>query len=110
MRTFMDKQPHETYSYFDYLTNLTCDWAIIGTQNPEGRPNIQGVKYYLKEAHDVNARLATMARILKTLEFTKVNSVGSKKPNEVCCVVCRTKEHDTMSCPIILGIKEALHG
>ncbi|GFZ18465.1 hypothetical protein Acr_27g0002040 [Actinidia rufa] len=52
--TFMDKQPHEAYSYFDYLANLTRDWASTGTQNPE--------------------------------------------------------EHDTISCPVILGIKEALHG
>ncbi|GFS39090.1 hypothetical protein Acr_00g0061110 [Actinidia rufa] len=35
-RTFMDKQPHEAYSYFDYLANLTRDWAFIGTQNFEG--------------------------------------------------------------------------
>ncbi|GFY96805.1 hypothetical protein Acr_11g0011110 [Actinidia rufa] len=34
--TFMDKQPHEAYSYFDYLANLTRDWAFTGTQNPEG--------------------------------------------------------------------------
>ncbi|GFS40558.1 hypothetical protein Acr_00g0069310 [Actinidia rufa] len=33
--TFMDKQPHEAYSYFDYLANLTRDWASTGTQNSE---------------------------------------------------------------------------
>ena len=36
--------------------------------------------------------------------------MGSEEPKEVCCVVCETKEHDTMSCPVISGIKEALHG
>ncbi|GFS40466.1 hypothetical protein Acr_00g0068730 [Actinidia rufa] len=77
--TFMDKQPHEAYSYFDYLANLTRDWASTGTQNPEGRPNQQGGKYQLKEVDDVNARLATMARKLEALEFTKVNAVGSIK-------------------------------
>ncbi|GFZ09773.1 hypothetical protein Acr_21g0003720 [Actinidia rufa] len=66
--TFMDKQPHEAYSYFDYLANLTRDWASTGTQNPEGRPNQQGGKYQLKEVDDVNARLATMARKLEALE------------------------------------------
>ncbi|GFZ06460.1 hypothetical protein Acr_18g0006300 [Actinidia rufa] len=104
------KQPHEAYSYFDYLTNLTCNWATIGTQNPESRLNTQGVKYQLKDVDDVNARLATMARKLEALEFNKVNSVGSEEPKEVCCVVCETKEHDTMSCPVIPDIKEALHG
>ncbi|GFY95552.1 hypothetical protein Acr_10g0009370 [Actinidia rufa] len=69
--TFMDKQPHEAYSYFDYLANLTRDWASTGTQNPE---------------------------------------VGSEELKEVSCAVCETKEHDTISCPVIPGIKEALHG
>ncbi|GFS37480.1 hypothetical protein Acr_00g0052210 [Actinidia rufa] len=81
-----------------------------GTQNPEGRPNQQGGKYQLKEVNDVNARLATMARKLEALEFTKVNAVGSEELKEVCCAVCETKEHDTISCPVIPGIKEALHG
>ncbi|GFS44395.1 hypothetical protein Acr_00g0090080 [Actinidia rufa] len=35
---------------------------------------------------------------------------GSEEPKEVCCAVCETKEHNTISCPVILGIKEALHG
>ncbi|GFY92946.1 hypothetical protein Acr_08g0013420 [Actinidia rufa] len=108
--TFMDKQPHEAYSYFDYLANLTRDWASTGTQNPEGRPNQQGGKYQLKEVDDVNARLATMARKLEALEFAKVNAVGSEELKEVSCAVCETKEHDTISCPVIPGIKEALHG
>ncbi|GFZ12821.1 hypothetical protein Acr_23g0012060 [Actinidia rufa] len=69
--TFMDKQPHKAYSYFDYLANLTRDWASTGTQN------------------------------LK---------VGSEELKEVSCAVCETKEHDTISCPVIPGIKEALHG
>ncbi|GFS30263.1 hypothetical protein Acr_00g0011070 [Actinidia rufa] len=79
---FMDKQPHEAYSYFDYLANLTRDWASTGTQNPEGRPNQQGEKYQLKEVDDVNARLAIMARKLEALEFTKINAVGSEEPKE----------------------------
>ncbi|GFZ06119.1 hypothetical protein Acr_18g0002890 [Actinidia rufa] len=78
VRTFMDKQPHEAYSYFDYLTNLTRDWASIGTQNSEGKPNQQGRKYQLKEVDDVNAKLATMARKLEALEFTKINQWGVK--------------------------------
>ncbi|GFS44912.1 hypothetical protein Acr_00g0092800 [Actinidia rufa] len=108
--TFMDKQPHEAYSYFDYLANLTRDWASTGTQNPEGKPNQQGGKYQLKEVDDVNAMLATMARKLEALEFAKVNAVGSEELKEVSCAVCETKEHDTISCPVIPGIKEALHG
>ena len=108
--TFMDKQPHEAYSYFDYLANLTRDWATTGTQNPESRVHTQGVKYQLKDVDDVNARIAIMARKLEALEFKKINSVGSEESKDVCCVVCETKEHDTMSCPVIPGIKEALHG
>ena len=78
----MDKQPHKTYSYFDYLANLTHNWATTGTPNPEDRTNQQGVKYQLKEVDNVNARLATMARKLEALEFTKVNAVGSGKPKK----------------------------
>ncbi|GFY88457.1 hypothetical protein Acr_06g0003970 [Actinidia rufa] len=58
----------------------------------------------------MNARLATMAKKLEALEFTKINAVGSEEPKEVRCAVCETKEHDTISCPVIPGIKEALHG
>ncbi|GFY93085.1 hypothetical protein Acr_08g0014810 [Actinidia rufa] len=86
---------------FDYLANLTRDWASTGTQNPEGRPNQQGRKYQLKEVDDVNARLATMARKLEALEFAKVNAVGGEELKEVSCAVCETKEHDTISCPVI---------
>ena len=100
-KTLVDKQPHEAYSNFDYLANLTRDWATTGTQNPKGRPNTQGVKYQLKEVDDVNARLATMARKLEALEISKVNAVGSEEPKEVSCDVCETKEHDTMSYPVI---------
>ncbi|GFY92938.1 hypothetical protein Acr_08g0013340 [Actinidia rufa] len=49
-------------------------------------------------------------RKLEALEFTKVNAVGSEELKEVSCAVCKTKEHDTISCPVIPGIKEALHG
>ncbi|GFY85547.1 hypothetical protein Acr_04g0002850 [Actinidia rufa] len=76
-RTFMDKQPHEAYSYFDYLANFDSRLGIHRDQNPEGRPNQQGKKYQLKEVDDVNARLATMARKLEAIEFTKINAVGS---------------------------------
>ncbi|GFZ11445.1 hypothetical protein Acr_22g0008430 [Actinidia rufa] len=62
------------------------------------------------EVDDVNARLATMARKLEAIEFTKINVVGSEEPKEVCCAVCESKEHDTISCPVIPGIKKALHG
>ena len=54
--------------------------------------------------------LATMARKLEALEFKKVNTMGRDEPKEVCSVVCEAKEHDTMLCLVILGIKEALHG
>ncbi|GFY88460.1 hypothetical protein Acr_06g0004000 [Actinidia rufa] len=57
-----------------------------------------------------NAKLATMAKKLEALELTQVNAVGVEEPKEVSCIVCDTKEHDTMSCLVILGIKEALHG
>ena len=42
--TFMDKQPHEAYSYFNYLANLTRDWTTIGIQNSVIKPSSQGVK------------------------------------------------------------------
>ena len=58
----------------------------------------------------MNARLATMARKLKDLEISKVNEVGSEEHREVSCDVCDTKEHDTMSFPVIPCIKKVLHG
>ena len=65
--SFMDKQPHEAYTYFDYLANLTSDWATTRIQNSEIRPNFRGVKYQLKDVDNISARLATMARKLEAL-------------------------------------------
>ena len=60
------------------------------TQGPKilkVKPNTQGVKYQLEYVDNVNVRLVAMVRKLETLEFKKVNSVGSEEPKEVCCVV-----------------------
>ena len=108
---FFDKQPHEAYEYFDSLANKARKWALTRTQNFDGRSIQQGVgRYQLKEVDDVNDKLATMARKLEALEFKNVSLVGSEDPKGNYCAVCEIKDYDTMSCPIILGIKEALHG
>ncbi|GFZ04846.1 COP1-interacting protein 7 [Actinidia rufa] len=80
--TFMDKQPHEAYSYFDYLANLTRDWASTGLKIP-------------KACHH--------GKEIRSPRVYKVNAVGSEELKEVSYAVCETKEHDTISCPVIPG-------
>ena len=50
-----------------------------------------------------------MAKKLEALEMGKVHVVEVSNYKEPC-VVCDTTDHDTSSCPVIPGVKEAMHG
>ncbi|XP_057487288.1 uncharacterized protein LOC130773354 [Actinidia eriantha] len=124
--TYPDKNPTEASNYFDYLANLTRDWvnanmardwASAGTSNFMGAQSFMnkptnpqvGGKYQLGEVEDLQAKVTSLTRKLEALETTKATtSVLVETPS--MCLVCATQDHDTTSCPVIPGVREALHG
>ena len=124
--TYPDKNPTEASNYFDYLANLTRDWVnanmakdwgSAGTQNFMGaqsftnkptNPHVGG-KYQLGEVEDLQAKVTSLTRKLEALETSKATmSIPVETPS--LCLVCNTQDHDTASCPVIPGVREALHG
>ncbi|KAJ6359540.1 hypothetical protein OIU76_001131, partial [Salix suchowensis] len=65
-------------------------------------------KFQLKETDDLNARLASLARKVESLEIKKVH--GMSEQQEESCVVCEGKGHRTTECPTIPAFKEVLYG
>ena len=124
--TYLDKNPTEASNYFDYLTNLTRDWVnanmardwasggtpnFMGAQSFTNKPTNShvGSKYQLGEVEDLQAKVTSLTRKLEALETSKATtSVPVETPST--CLVCTTQDHDTMSCPVIPGVREALHG
>jgi hypothetical protein len=62
----------------------------------------------LKETDDLNARLASLARKVESLEIKKVHVLSEQQ--EESCVVCESKRHRTTECPTIPAFKEVLYG
>lgn len=110
---FCDKYEYEAHEYFDYLANTTRNWATTGTQNPEGKPNLDGSgkTFPLHEMDDVNARLTTLTkRVEEVLEAKKVNvnEVTTPKPpaQQLGCFLCDSMDHEATTCPQVPVFKE----
>ena len=68
-----------------------------------------GRKYQLREVKDQQAKVTSLIRKLEALETSKATtSVLVDTPS--MCLVCAMQDHDIASCPVILGVREALHG
>ena len=62
----------------------------------------------MKETDDLNARLASLARKVESLEIRKVHVISEQQKES--CVVCESKGHRTIECPTIPAFKEMLYG
>ena len=66
--TYPDKTTEQAFEYFDYLANLTSDWACTGTQNNMTKPftfmptQHVGTKYQLVAKDDINAKLTALTK------------------------------------------------
>ena len=81
VETYLDKTIKQAYEYFDYLANLTSDWACTETQNNVTKPFTSmptqhvGTKYQLAAEDDINAKLTTLTEQVKVLVFAKAATV-----------------------------------
>ncbi|KAJ6359541.1 hypothetical protein OIU76_001132 [Salix suchowensis] len=107
---FYDKEPSEAFDFFDQLAENTKQWETSLPLHVESRNTIShsSGKFQLKETDDLNARLASLARKVESLEIKKVH--GMSEQQEESCVVCEGKGHRTTECPTIPAFKEVLYG
>ena len=66
-KTFPEKITKQTFEYFDYLANLTSDWACTGTHNVIKSSTViptqyVGTKYQLTAEDDLNAKLTALSK------------------------------------------------
>ncbi|XP_034888401.1 uncharacterized protein [Populus alba] len=107
---FYDKKPSEAFDFFDQLAENTKQWETSLPLHVESRNTIShsSGKFQLKETDDLNARLASLARKVESLEIKKVHVMSEQQ--EESCVVYESKGHRTTECPTIPAFKELLYG
>ena len=109
--TYLDKTTEQAYEYFDYLANLTSDWACTGTHNLTKSSTViptqyVGTKYQLTAVDDLNAKLTALLKQVKDLAFAKATTSISKETSTMCAL-CDTMDHCTDVCPIVAEVREA---
>ncbi|GFZ14646.1 hypothetical protein Acr_24g0008360 [Actinidia rufa] len=107
--SFPEKIPEQAFEYFDYLVNLSSDWACTEPNNVnKSSPSTQhvGVKYKLGMEDDVNAKLTALSRQVEALAHAKAATSLTNESSSMC-VLCDTMDHCTDVCPIVAGVKEA---
>jgi hypothetical protein len=63
--------------------------------------------YSLREDHDLQAKLASLARKVEALELKKSRQL--KSVQDIVCQICETNDHSTNDCPTLPSFKECLH-
>ena len=78
---FYDKEPSEAFDFFDQLAENTKQWDTSLPLHVESRNTIShsSGKFQLKETDDLNARLASLARKVESLEIKKVHVMSEKQ-------------------------------
>ncbi|GFZ02212.1 hypothetical protein Acr_15g0008200 [Actinidia rufa] len=107
--SFPDKNPEQAFEYFDYLANLSSDWACTEPVNVNKSSNSTqhvGVKYKLGIEDEVNAKLTALSRQVEALAHAKAATSLTNESSSMC-VLCDTMDHYTDVCPIVAGVKEA---
>ncbi|GFS37337.1 hypothetical protein Acr_00g0051420 [Actinidia rufa] len=106
--SFPKKNPEQAFEYFDYLANLSSDWACTEPNNVnKSSPSTQHVvvKYKLGMEDEVNAKLTALLRQVEALAHAKAATSLTNESSSMC-VLCDTMDHCTEVCPIVAGVKE----
>ena len=86
------------------------NWDTTGTYEAPGKTqphtSSRGM-YNFREDHDLQAKFASSARKVETLEL-KMNG-QLKSVQEIVCQICETNEHPTNDCSTLPSFKECLH-
>jgi len=108
--TFEEKDPEEAMNYLDLLAENAQNWDTAGTCEAPSKNQTttsSGGIYHLKEDHDLQAKLASLARKVETLEMKKSGQI--KSVQEIVCHICETHDHPTNDCPTLPAFRECLH-
>ena len=100
-----EKITEQAFQYFDYLANLTSDWACAGPNNlnrPFTSTSTVGNKYQLGVEDDVNVKLTALSKQVEALTHVKASTSLPKETSSMCAL-CDTIDHCTDVCPIVAG-------
>ena len=109
---YPNKNTEQAFEYFDYLANLTSDWAYTGTQNNVTKLSTSiftehiDTKYQLVTEDNIDAKHTALTKQVEALAFAKATTSVPKKTS-IICARCDTINHSTNVCPIVDGVKEA---
>ncbi|RVW68387.1 hypothetical protein CK203_061685 [Vitis vinifera] len=108
---FMNKNPNEVFQFLDYVAEVSRSWEEPIVKEPPrdrtvNRARASGV-YALLEGLDVQAKIATIIRRLDNLEAKKVQKVHIANEEIMqLCLICKSMEHDTHSCPTLPVVQD----
>uniref|UniRef100_A0A2N9IKQ4 RNA-directed DNA polymerase n=1 Tax=Fagus sylvatica TaxID=28930 RepID=A0A2N9IKQ4_FAGSY len=109
---FLNKDPNEAWQYFDQLAENAQSWdpSAPSENSSKTKPSTtsSGGRHHLREEDDLNARIASLARKVESMELRKVNEITPVQKEEVCGI-CEIMGHATHECPTIPAFKEVLH-
>uniref|UniRef100_A0A2N9H0L4 Reverse transcriptase/retrotransposon-derived protein RNase H-like domain-containing protein n=1 Tax=Fagus sylvatica TaxID=28930 RepID=A0A2N9H0L4_FAGSY len=109
---FLNKDPNEAWQYFDQLAENAQSWdpSAPFENSIKTKPSTtsSGGRHHLMEEDDLNARIASLARKVESMELRKVNEITPVQKEEVCGI-CEIMGHATYECPTIPAFKEVLH-
>jgi hypothetical protein len=109
---FLNKDPNEAWQYFDQLAENAQSWdpSAPSENSSKTKPSTTsgGGRHHLGEEDDLNARIASLARKVESMELRKVNEITPVQKEEVCGI-CEIMGHATHECPTIPAFKEVLH-
>uniref|UniRef100_A0A2N9HUD7 Retrovirus-related Pol polyprotein from transposon TNT 1-94-like beta-barrel domain-containing protein n=1 Tax=Fagus sylvatica TaxID=28930 RepID=A0A2N9HUD7_FAGSY len=109
---FFNKDPNEAWQYFDQLAENAQSWdpSAPSENSSKTKPSTtsSGGRHHLREEDDLNARIASLARKVESMELRKVNEITPVQKEEVCGI-CEIMGHATHECPTIPAFKEVLH-
>ena len=104
---YLDETTEQAYEYFDYLANLTSDWAYTRTNNMIKSfaviptQNV-GTKYQLTTEDNLNAKLTALSKQVEALAFAKATTSLPKETSTICAL-CDIMDHCIGMCPIVAG-------
>lgn len=102
---FIRKNADGAWDYFDPLTENAQSWdKPEGVKKPKSIANSKGI-YILKEENEVNSKIASLTRKIKTLEMENSNLDKSSK---TVCGTCECDDHLTKDCPTMPVFKGIL--
>ena len=104
---FRDKSPEDALDYLDYIAENAQHWDTVGSYESSSKPQsspFSGGMHNLREDHDFQAKITSLARKVKALELKKNDHI--KSVQNISCYVCDSTDHSTQDCPTLPALRE----